>query len=66
MYLGETTFICRSCGNKFKAPAYEWAATVFIAPQPCPQCSSMRTRPVGLIAWLEDAKYKHIWEANSK
>jgi hypothetical protein len=39
----------------------EWKATSLSAPQPCPKCSSMKTRPVGLIPWFEDAKYRKVW-----
>lgn len=66
MLRGKKKFICRDCGEKFSAPDMEWKATSLSAPQPCPQCSSMKTRPVGLIPWLEDAKYRKVWEANAK
>ena len=66
MLRGKKKFICRDCGEKFSAPDMEWKATSLSAPQPCPKCSSMKTRPVGLIPWVEDAKYRKVWEANAK
>ena len=66
MLRGKKKFICRDCGEKFSAPDMEWKATSLSAPQPCPKCFSMKTRPVGLIPWLEDAKYKRVWEASAK
>ena len=61
MLRGKKKFICRDCGEKFSAPDLEWKATSLSAPQPCPKCSSMKTRPVGLIPWVEDAKYRKVW-----
>lgn len=57
MLRGKKKFICRDCGEKFSALDMEWKATALSAPQPCPKCFSMKTRPVGLIPWLEDSIY---------
>lgn len=57
MLRGITTFKCPECGETFEGPDMEWKATSLSAPQPCPQCSSMKTRPIGLIPWLEDSIY---------
>ena len=61
MYRGNITFKCTRCGNRFTAPDYEYAATIYTCPQRCPKCGSMRTRPAGLFSWLNEWVYREIW-----
>ena len=63
MLRGIITFKCTKCGNKFKAPDFEYMATIFSVPQPCPKCGSMRTRPASfLLGKLKDKAYEPIWK----
>lgn len=68
MLRGTTLFVCRSCGNKFKALDMEWNATVLTAPMPCSQCGSRRTRPIQPIvpAFCADIPYLKIWEKQER
>ena len=58
MLRGITLFKCTECGKHFIAPDIEFGATALSAPQKCPKCGGMHTRPLG----SSDATYKHIWE----
>lgn len=62
MFRGFCQFKCTQCGNKFEAPDVEYMATIYTAPQKCPKCSSMRTRPAGLFGKLHERVYRTIWE----
>lgn len=59
MFRGFTKFQCDNCGKKFRALDCEYAATIYSAPQRCPECGSMHTAPPGL---LNKAIYRQIWE----
>lgn len=39
----------------------EWNVTAISAPQKCPKCGSMRTRPSQLFGG-SDSAYKEIWD----
>lgn len=58
MYRGETTFRCPKCGKVFKGPDFEWSATTFTAPQPCPKCGTeskaIKNSLTGGLGWLID------------
>ena len=58
MLRGTTTFKCRKCGNKFKAPDFELMATVWTQPQPCPECGGQGL-PDGLFGYYNPI-YRHI------
>lgn len=60
MIRGMTLFKCTECGNRFIAPDIELGATALSAPQKCPKCGSMRTRPSRLVGG-SDFMYKGIW-----
>ncbi len=62
MFKGFCSFKCTQCGNKFSAPHIEYLATIYPAPQQCPQCGSMITRPAGLFGKLHEGIYRKIWE----
>jgi DNA-directed RNA polymerase subunit RPC12/RpoP len=62
MLKGMTLFKCTECGNRFIAPDIELGATALSAPQKCPKCGSMRTRPYG----GSDFMYKGIWSDQKK
>ncbi len=64
MYFGTTTFKCSECDHFFKAPAIEWNATVYLVPQPCPKCKSIRTYPFAQI--LYRPIYAGIWKMMEK
>lgn len=65
MLRGLTLFKCTECGNRFMAPDFEYGATTLSAPQMCPKCGSMHTRPSRLVGGSDDA-YKNIWEKLEK
>lgn len=65
MLKGMTLFKCTECGNRFIAPDIELGATVLAAPQKCPKCGSMRTRPSRLVGG-SDFMYKGIWSDQKK
>lgn len=46
MYRGKNIFRCTHCGKIFVAPDFEYAATIYSAPQPCKRCGNIRTLPV--------------------
>ncbi len=67
MVRGTAIFICDECGKKFVAPDVEYMATVYSAPQFCPQCGSLHTMPAGIGSLLgkmnpKRAIYKKIWK----
>lgn len=66
MYRGFALFKCTQCGEKFKAPDIEYAATVYSMPQPCPKCGSIRTRPISLFGKVTEEVYRGIWERMEK
>lgn len=69
MFRGITTFKCTKCGKKFEAPDFEYAATILSAPQPCPHCGSIRTRPVTPFPFFllyGDWVYKPVWDRMEK
>ena len=66
MLRGTTTFTCTRCGHRFTALDIEYAATIISMPQPCPQCGSIRTHPLGLSWWLHRGAYKAIWDRMEK
>lgn len=65
MLKGMTLFKCTECGNRFIAPDIELGATALSAPQKCPKCGSMRTRPSRLVGG-SDFMYKGIWPDKKK
>ena len=65
MLRGMTLFKCTECGNRFIAPDIELGATALSAPQKCPKCGSMRTRPSRLVGG-SDFMYKGIWPDKKK
>lgn len=65
MIHGLTLFKCTECGNRFIAPDIELGATALSAPQKCPKCGSMRTRPSRLVGG-SDFMYKGIWPDKKK
>lgn len=62
MYRGTTLFVCTECGHKFKAADIEYLCTALSVPQKCPQCQSIRTRPVSILGKMQNKKYEPIWE----
>ena len=62
MFRGIIKFHCTECGCNFNAPDYEYAATVYSMPQPCPKCESWKTRPANLLGKLQEETYRRIWE----
>lgn len=66
MYRGTKTFICTKCGHKFKAMDIELMATIYSAPQTCPECRSIRTRPVSFTPHIDNMVYKVIWNKLEK
>lgn len=60
MFRGMTLFKCTECGKHFMAADIELGATTLSAPQRCPRCGSMRTRPSRLFGG-SDSAYKEIW-----
>ena len=67
MYRGKNLFVCSKCGKRFIAPDFEWCATVFSAPQPCPKCGSIRTRPWSFLpSFMGNEQYKFIWDSIEK
>lgn len=62
MFSGMKKFRCDDCGNKFRAPGYEYCATALIAPEPCPRCGSRHT----YVGMFSRSTYKSIWEAIDK
>ena len=65
MLRGTTLFKCTKCKKRFFAPDFEYLATTLSAPQPCPRCNSLRTRPSRLVGG-SDFFYKRIWEQMEK
>lgn len=65
MYRGITTFVCHDCGNRFKGPGMEWAATVLNYPLTCPRCGGQHTRLKALFK-LNLPQYYLIWKAMDK
>ena len=47
------------------APDIEYGATALTAPQKCPECGSMRTRPSRVVGG-SDSAYKDIWDKIEK
>ena len=67
MYRGQTLFKCTHCGNRFKGPDMEQAATALTVPCKCPKCGSIRTRPTHLFDFgSSDSEYQKIWEDMEK
>lgn len=64
MLRGFTIFTCDKCGNKFKAPDIEWAATVWSQPMKCLKCGSYHTMPHRLFPFglMDKFVYKRIWK----
>lgn len=67
MFRGYIKFHCTECGNNFMAPDFEYAASIYSMPQPCPKCHSIRTLPKHCLAWpiIKQSYlklYKSIWE----
>jgi DNA-directed RNA polymerase subunit RPC12/RpoP len=62
MLRGKTTFICTHCGHRFVGLNIEFMTTVYTAPLPCPQCGSLRTRPVSLLPTVANKRYELIWK----
>ncbi len=63
MVRGISLFICTECGHRFKALDIEYHCTVLSTPQKCPNCQSIRTRPVGILGKLFQNKiYESIWK----
>ena len=61
MVRGTSKFVCEDCGHKFIAPDIKFMDSALAAPQRCPVCRNMRTRPtffLGLNRWL----YEKIWD----
>ena len=65
MVKGKTLFKCTKCGNRFMALDIEYGATSLSAPQMCPECGSMRTRPSRIVGG-SDSAYKDIWDKIEK
>ena len=61
MLQGMALFKCTECGKHFMAAHIELGATTLSAPQECPECGSMRTRPSRLLGG-NDSAYKEIWD----
>ena len=61
MLQGMTLFKCTECGKHFMAADIELGATTLSAPQECPECGSMRTRPSRLLSGSNSA-YNEIWD----
>lgn len=61
MFRGFCKFRCSKCVKRFTAPDFEYCATIFSAPQKCPQCGSMRTRPTEFTLF-GNSIYKTIWD----
>ncbi len=66
MLRGMTLFKCTQCGEKFKAPDVEYMASALSIPQACPRCSSLRTRPAGLLGRLSEGAYRKVWARMEK
>lgn len=47
------------------APDIEYGATSLSAPQKCPECGSIRTRPSRIVGG-SDSAYKDIWDKIEK
>jgi rubrerythrin len=62
MVRGRILFICRECEHKFMAADIEYLCTSLSTPQRCPQCQSIRTRPVSLFGKIVNKKYEPIWK----
>ena len=65
MVRGKTLFKCTKCGKRFMALDIEYGATSLSAPQKCPECGSMRTRPSRIVGG-SDSAYKDIWDKIEK
>ena len=65
MVRGTTFFKCTKCGKHFMAPDIEYGATSLSAPQKCPECGSIRTRPSRIVGG-SDSAYKDIWDKIEK
>lgn len=61
MLQGMALFKCTECGKHFMAADIELGATTLSAPQECPECGSMRTRPSRLFGG-SDSAYNEIWD----
>lgn len=66
MLRGTIKFKCTSCGHKFMAMDFEYAATVYSMPQRCPECGSIRTMPNGVLNIFNKSAYEKIWEEMEK
>ena len=64
MLRGVTRFKCDVCGHTFRAMDFEWQATVYTMPAPCPKCGSRHTMPVSFFGCTDRETYKEIWEMN--
>lgn len=65
MLRGFTKFHCTNCGREFTAPDIEWMATVYTAPQPCPNCGSIRTMPKHgpfIFKFMKLSTYRKMWK----
>lgn len=63
MVRGTIPFKCSECGKRFMSLDIEWNATVFSAPQKCPKCGSMHTRPWSILpSFIQYAQYQKIWK----
>ena len=62
MVRGMSLFICTECGHRFKAMDIEYLCTSQSVPQRCPECQSIRTRPVSIFGKWQNKKYEPIWK----
>ncbi len=62
MVIGTIPFKCSECGKRFMTLNIEWNATVFSAPQKCPGCGSMHTRPWSIPpSFIQDGQHRKKW-----
>ena len=64
MLRGVTRFKCDVYGHTLRAMDFEWQATVYTMPVPCPNCGSRHTMPVSFFGCTNRETYKKIWEMN--
>ena len=64
MLRGVTRFKCDVYGHTLRAMDFEWQATVYTMPVPCPNCGSRHTMPVSFFGCTDRETYKEIWEMN--
>ena len=66
MLRGVTRFKCDVYGHTFRSMDFEWQATVYTMPVPCPNCGSRHTIPKSLLSFMEKGAYRKIWEEMEK